>query len=103
MFLILLASCAGSLPEPTQADADMAAKRWPGTDINFLHHGRKLYIAKCSGCHSLYQPKLYTETQWDTIMVTMRKKAKLNDQQYDDIKRFLTVMSKDPGIAAAKH
>jgi len=100
MIISLIASCAGSLPEPTPADAELAEKRWPGTDINFLQHGRKLYISKCSGCHSLYKPGLYTTAQWDTIMVTMSKKAKLNTNQYEDIQRFLTVMSKENDTAS---
>lgn len=96
----VLAACAGSIPEPTQADAEIAAVRWPGTNLEFLHHGRKLYISKCSGCHSLYKPQLYTGSEWDTILVKMSKKAKLNSGQFEDLQRFLTVMGKEAETAA---
>lgn len=51
--------------------------------------GQKLYISKCSGCHRLYDPREFTHSQWDTILFSMRKKAKTSPEEEAEILKFL--------------
>jgi hypothetical protein len=51
--------------------------------------GKKLYISKCAGCHRLYLRNEYQPDQWDTIMVSMTKKAKISPEEEKEILSFL--------------
>ncbi|MCR4418354.1 MAG: hypothetical protein WHV63_00105 [Ignavibacteria bacterium] len=51
--------------------------------------GKKLYISKCGGCHKLYVRNEFTPAQWDTIVVSMRNKAKITADQENEILKFL--------------
>ena len=52
--------------------------------------GRDLFASKCSGCHRLPYPSHFTPTKWDSIMVPMKRKAKLTDRQRLLIIKWLT-------------
>ena len=44
--------------------------------------GRDLYIAKCNGCHQLFNPNNFAIAKWDTIVQSMSTKAKIDlDEQ----------------------
>jgi cytochrome c len=43
--------------------------------------GRKIYYAKCAKCHKFYDPKQYSDEEWNMWMGKMKKKAKLSDEQ----------------------
>lgn len=47
--------------------------------------GRNLFISKCNACHQLYDPASYTEAEWDSILVPMQSKAKLDDKQRNTV------------------
>lgn len=51
--------------------------------------GKKLYISKCGGCHRLYQRNEFTSSQWDTVVVSMRSKAKISSEEEKEILNFL--------------
>jgi hypothetical protein len=51
--------------------------------------GRNLYISKCGGCHQLFDPNSYTKAEWEKIIVVMQEKSKINDQQKNDIIRWI--------------
>lgn len=51
--------------------------------------GQKLYLSKCSSCHRLYDPGEFTPSQWDTILFSMRKKAKTSPEEEAEILKFL--------------
>ena len=50
---------------------------------------QKTYVAKCAKCHRFYEPKNYTEPDWQTWMQKMKQKSKLNAGQADLLKRYL--------------
>ncbi|MGE5496669.1 MAG: hypothetical protein ACM3Q2_01250 [Syntrophothermus sp.] len=93
LLMILIASCAGTIPEPAQEQIQWASAKWPGTGKKELSEGRELYILKCSGCHSLRQPDSRSENEWRQIMPKMGKKAKLTDSEYEMILRYLSALS----------
>lgn len=43
--------------------------------------GRDLFASKCNGCHKLPFPQQFNSSQWDSILVPMKVKAKLTDEQ----------------------
>ncbi|MFA3783114.1 hypothetical protein ABRY23_08635 [Melioribacteraceae bacterium 4301-Me] len=56
----------------------------------FNSNGEKLYYNKCSGCHRLYKKDEFTKSKWKDIMVVMKEKAKLSDDETKAILNFLT-------------
>ena len=44
--------------------------------------GKRLYTAKCAKCHRFYPPGDYSDEKWEYWMKKMKKKARLNDEQY---------------------
>ena len=50
---------------------------------------KELYLAKCSKCHRLYDPKEYDDASWEKWMGKMKKKARLKDEQYEQISSYL--------------
>jgi mono/diheme cytochrome c family protein len=54
-----------------------------------LTAGRKLYTAKCASCHKLYEPARYNDEKWEYWMKKMKRKARLNDEQYKRLSEYL--------------
>ena len=50
---------------------------------------RKVYVAKCAKCHKFYEPKNYTDTDWEAWMGKMSKRSKLKADQEEALKRYL--------------
>ncbi|MEZ5045518.1 MAG: hypothetical protein R2831_00855 [Chitinophagaceae bacterium] len=48
-----------------------------------------LYQNKCSKCHELSDPQSRRDGDWIQVMAEMRKKAKLNPEEYREITRYL--------------
>ncbi len=72
------------------AVATLLGKLWAS---GFSEADRKkakgLYLTKCAKCHKLYDPKLYSDEQWDDWMKKMKKKARLSDEQHALIRQYL--------------
>lgn len=51
--------------------------------------GRKLFISKCNGCHQLYNPGNFNAAEWDSILIPMQKKAKLDNTQRNAIYQWI--------------
>ena len=47
--------------------------------------GRELFVSKCNACHQLYSPARLTAAEWDSVLVPMQNKAKLNSEQREAI------------------
>jgi mono/diheme cytochrome c family protein len=91
-----LAGCAGSraIPEPTAIHLERAeALGFPSPTLESLRHGRKLYISRCSNCHTLYAPADYTPESWPAIVEDMRDNAEIDEAQVRDITRYVAAVS----------
>lgn len=53
---------------------------------------RKLYLTKCAKCHKLYEPKKYSDADWEKWMGKMTKKSKLNSAQTELLTRYLETL-----------
>ena len=98
---MVLAACAGTLPEVTSSAVQRASARWPGIGEEQLSAGRTLYVAKCSGCHSLPQPSLYSGDEWKTKLDEMAERAKLSRGETEQVYQFLFATAKQS--SAARH
>lgn len=56
--------------------------------------GQQLFNAKCDRCHGLPEPGLYTVPRWETIMSSMARKARLDEQETADVKLWLFKQAK---------
>jgi len=82
-------SCSPALFIPTAENAVTS-----DISLDTLLDGRNLYINKCSSCHNLFLPEKYSIANWDTILPLMQKKAKINDNEINKIKKYLISGSK---------
>lgn len=70
------------------AVAGLLAADSAGLPDKDLDRGRKIYLSKCAKCHELYEPKTYSQKDWDEWMVKMARTSKLRLEQYDLAKRY---------------
>lgn len=91
--VFILGSCAAPLIVPADQDAERARGRWSESGITSLQQGHKLYINKCGSCHFLYRPYQYSEQEWMKFIPDMREKARLTQDEFDLIVRYVITMS----------
>ena len=98
IYLILLAAvavwlvaCTGSIPKPTSLHRDWARSRY-GVEKD-VDRGYTLYVANCSGCHSLYHPSEYSDSAWAVVFPEMREKAKLSNGDADLVLAYISSAS----------
>ena len=91
--LLSLCACAARLSPPTADDAKRGSSRWAGYGVKEISSGHRLYILKCSSCHSLYRPEAYSEKAWNDLFPEMAEEARLENDEGDLILKYLLVMS----------
>jgi mono/diheme cytochrome c family protein len=91
-----LGACAARLPEPNVADAERAAKVWPGTTLDDLHRGKQQYVQRCSGCHGLIDPHQFQAGRWPVFVKEMSGKLQISSSEVVDLTRYLVVASESP-------
>lgn len=80
LLLALTQSCVSPIPHPEEGRED-------------LIEGRRLYIAKCSGCHNLYIPSEYDDTGWQEWVEKMVDPAKITPGEAGSIGRYLLAVN----------
>ncbi len=98
-----LAGCA-TLPHPGPLDAERAVRRWPEVTLATLQAGRKMYVAKCSGCHSLRSPSSKPADTWPSALDEMEQDGDLTLTRSERllIEQFLVTMSEAPLATAQR-
>ncbi|HSD67452.1 MAG TPA: cytochrome c [Vicinamibacteria bacterium] len=89
------AACAAALRHGTPRDAVLLAPRWPGTTVEDLERGRRTYVRRCSGCHTLILPAAHSPEEWPRLVDAMAKKARLRPEEREDVVRFLVAVASD--------
>ena len=92
------AACAPALRHPSPADAVFLAPRWPGTTVDDLERGRRLYVRRCSGCHNLVLPRAFPAEKWPGLVDDMAEKARLGPLEREDVVRFLVAAASDGAV-----
>src|SRR5262245_29492695 len=67
-----------------------------------LDAGKKIYTGKCAKCHKLRDPNKYDQVAWDKWMDKMKKKAKLTDEQFQQLTEYTQTLRAEKKDAPAK-
>ena len=62
----VLVACGGAQPRPAGADGQPASE------------GRRLYLAKCTACHSAYSPSDHTPAEWAAKIDEMERNKRVH-------------------------
>jgi len=95
LLLAIEAACAAALRQPTAADVQAVAVRWPDTGLADLERGRKTFVRRCSSCHTLILPSAHPTEEWPRLVARMAKRARLTPEQKLDITRFVVALSRE--------
>ena len=90
----LSADCAAAGPSRNQTSpkapvVSVEAAQTAGLSAQELSEATKLYTTKCMRCHKSYEPRVYEQSQWESWMGKMRKKAHLSPEQEKLLGRYL--------------
>ena len=65
--------------------------------------GRNLYVSKCSGCHKYYYPTDFTIVKWDSILVSMKEKAKISVEERNSILGWISEKVSSDSLGSKNH
>jgi hypothetical protein len=87
VLLLAVAGCMAHVPPPTQEMAGGDPSR-----LAELREGRELYLAKCGGCHRLYDVESHSGKEWKEQVEEMlsQKKVKLTRDEAARLILYLT-------------
>ena len=51
--------------------------------------GQTIYTSRCGRCHGLKKPENYTQQRWENILKKMIPKAKLNDDEANQVTAYV--------------
>ena len=91
---IYIIACATTIPIPQEKDVVSITSQFPNRQLSDLINGRELYVAKCSGCHTLKSPSDFTSTQWNKDIPDMKVKSKINDNEANAILLYVLTFAK---------
>lgn len=90
---LVVSACGTTLLIPNETDVVRVSDKFSGYTLAELNEGKTLYEVNCQKCHGLKDPKKYTEEQWNKIVPPMAKKAKIDAQQEETIRKYVITMS----------
>ena len=90
VLVLALAGCMAHVPPPTQ---EMAGG--DETRLADLRAGRELYLAKCGGCHRLFDVESHSGREWKGEVEEMlsQKKVRLSEAQAAQLVLYLSTAS----------
>jgi trimethylamine-N-oxide reductase (cytochrome c) len=59
-----------------------------------MEDGKKLYVTHCTSCHAMKNPSEFTAAQWNSILPSMSRKAKIDDATQTSIRKYLLASCK---------
>ena len=84
-----MGGCGAVIPRVTPELVALAQKREKTVSAESLEASRALYVSRCSSCHSLNDPRDYTEEDWPDWMHKMARKANINTPQEQHLLFFI--------------
>ncbi len=81
---IVTFACTSALYVPT------VKQETETTSLSELQAGRKLYVQKCGGCHTLFLPEKYTKAEWQHWMNEMDTKVKMDTLEKEKMVKYLS-------------
>jgi hypothetical protein len=89
---LALYACASSIPQVDAMHQKWAQQHWQ--NVNLIE-ARSLYVAHCSGCHSLHSPAEHTQDEWMRLFDEMAVKAHMAPGDSISVLAYLEAYSKD--------
>ena len=86
---LILGGCGAVIPRVTPELVALAQQREKAASAGYLEESRALYVTRCSSCHSLNDPRDYTEEDWPGWMHKMARKAKISSEQEQQLLVFV--------------
>lgn len=88
--MLLVAACGTKKNATASAELAPVGKEIKAVELTpELAEGKSLYENSCVRCHKLYEPKKFTKEEWAPILVSMGKKAKLNETQLASVTNYI--------------
>lgn len=84
---VILASCGTK--KTTTTVTETRESDLPATSTVDVAVGQNLYENNCAKCHKLFEPKSYSQEEWKPILISMQKKAHLDDAQMANISAYI--------------
>ncbi len=93
--VLIFPGCSMSkyIPAPTERDVAVAGRLGLATSLETLALGRKLYVRRCSSCHSLRKPTQLLPLEWPEMVKRMATNANLKPDQQLAITHYLVAIS----------
>ena len=63
-------------------------------DANAIASGKTIYQASCTRCHALKNVGSFTAQTWDGILNAMAKRAKLSEEETNQVAAYIKANSK---------
>ena len=77
----------------------------PGADLDQLRRGRRIYVTRCTKCHTAEPVNRYSMSKWHRTMTDMSEETKLSEQEDADVMayiqsahRFMTWLDQNPEV-----
>jgi len=83
-------------PAFLEAEAASAA----GISAEQANDAHRLYVARCARCHKFYNPRNYSDAEWQSWMTKMSKKARLTAEQAKLLSSYLGAYRTAKGVNA---
>lgn len=86
---IFYCCCSPSVYKPTELDVKNGRQHFSDLSLVQLNKGFSLYKGKCGSCHQLFKPLEITKDRWAKVLPDMKVEAKLSDEEYELICRYV--------------
>jgi len=86
--------CSSKVLPPTSSELNQFKQTNPAIDTSSIAKGYDIYARSCHKCHGLKNPGNFTNEQWNKILPTMAKRAKLKEDEIELVHNYVTLYSK---------
>lgn len=92
--IVIMACQKKAVPVITSRTAEPPAPATTGIKPADVAAGQVIYANRCGRCHGLPETGKYTTKRWETIMLSMAPKARLDKQQTVDVTGYVNANAK---------
>jgi hypothetical protein len=75
--------------EISSQQTEIAKRRWAGSDASKLKKGKAIFTTQCTECHKAFVIEKFSEKKWNHEIDDMSPKAKLSDEEKQDLTYFV--------------
>jgi mono/diheme cytochrome c family protein len=86
--------CSAKVLPPTTSELIQFKQINPEVDTSSITKGYDIYARSCHKCHGLKTPGNFTNEEWNKILPTMAKRAKLTENEIGLVHNYVKMYSK---------